>query len=46
MDPDTFEHLLTQLHQVNVQNRGHSEISLEKPILITIWYLGNMESFR
>lgn len=46
MDPNTFEHLLTQLHQVNLQNRGHPEISLEKSTLITIWYIGNMESFR
>lgn len=46
MDPDTFEDLLTKLQEVYTQQRGHPEISLQKSALLTIWYIGNMESFR
>ncbi|KAJ3617649.1 hypothetical protein MTP99_006749 [Tenebrio molitor] len=46
MDPDTFDDLLTKLQELHVPRRGHPEISLEKATLLTIWYIGNMESFR
>lgn len=48
--PETFEKLLGYLLQVKTseQNRldGHQEIMVEKQLMITVWYLANMESLR
>lgn len=48
LNPGTFESILQKLHSVQVQHvhRGHQEMSLEKQLLITIWYMANMECFR
>ncbi|KAB0803254.1 hypothetical protein PPYR_00224 [Photinus pyralis] len=48
--PDTFDIILGYLHDIkNREHRkpdGRQEIYLEKQLLITIWYLANLESFR
>lgn len=50
MEPETFENLLRQMGSVLKQEKfnhtGYPRNSLEKEALVTIWYLGNMESFR
>lgn len=48
MNPATFEDLLQKLHVLvdkNVQVR-HPEIKLEKQVMLTLWCLANIESFR
>ena len=46
--PDTFEDLLTKIHNIqeNHSNVGQKPLSLEKQLMITIWCLANIESFR
>lgn len=48
MSARTFENLLHLLHsmEVNYVHSGHPEVTLEKQLMITIWYLANLESFR
>lgn len=52
INPDTFEDFLQKLHQIlppstEVANgRGHPVVPMEKEIMITIWCLSNLESFR
>lgn len=48
MAPTTFENLFSRLRVVADHRRsaGNPEISLEKQLMITIWYLANIESFR
>ncbi|XP_018404621.1 PREDICTED: putative nuclease HARBI1 [Cyphomyrmex costatus] len=45
--PDTFEALLTKLHSIedNVVT-GCKPVPLKKQLMITIWYLSNIESFQ
>ncbi|XP_018405660.1 PREDICTED: putative nuclease HARBI1 [Cyphomyrmex costatus] len=46
--PDTFEDLLTKIHSIkeNYNNVGQKPLLLEKQLMITIWCLANIESFR
>lgn len=46
--PNTFEVLFAKLHSIedNTVHIGCKEISLEKQLIVTIWYLANIESFR
>lgn len=48
MTPSTFESLLVKIHNIeeHLVHSGHPEIKLEKQLMMTIWYLANMESFR
>ncbi|XP_018303462.1 putative nuclease HARBI1 [Mycetomoellerius zeteki] len=45
--PNTFEELLTKLHSIEDNiNVGCKPLPLIKQLMITIWYLSNIESFR
>lgn len=46
--PDTFEALLAKLHSVqgNEIHVGCKPIPFEKQLMVTIWYISNIESFR
>lgn len=50
MKPETFEDLLNKLHntlELDVEfHAGNQPMPLEKQLMITIWCLANMESFR
>lgn len=48
MSAQTFEDLLKKIHLVDVGGPivGNPKVALEKEVMITIWYLGNIESFR
>lgn len=48
MDPTTFEDLLVKINSVQDfdSSRGYPKTSLEKEVMITIWYFGNLESIR
>jgi hypothetical protein len=51
MSPQTFENLLIRLYNLvehNIVGRagGNVEVSLEKQLLVALWYLANIESFR
>lgn len=53
MSPNTFENLLQKLHSVTERpnevvnvTAGHPEIPMEKQVMITLWCLANIESFR
>ncbi|KAJ8912604.1 hypothetical protein NQ315_000473 [Exocentrus adspersus] len=51
MSTGTFEIVLQKLHSIIVQHQdarmsGNPELSLRKQLLITVWYLANIESFR
>lgn len=48
MFPETFEDLLRKMYNANEEIRRYprSKIPIEKEVMITIWYLGNIESFR
>lgn len=45
--PTTFESLFSKLRLIDHRRSdGNPEISVEKQLMITIWYLANIESFR
>lgn len=47
--PNTFEGLLEKLYNIEDNNNIHvgcKLLPLEKKLMITIWYLSNIESFR
>ncbi|KAG5897278.1 hypothetical protein JTB14_011444 [Gonioctena quinquepunctata] len=47
MTPATFENLLKKLHGVsNARGMRLTRIELDEGVIVTIWYLGNIESFR
>lgn len=52
METQTFEDLVEKANRVYTQNNlnpsnvGHPRISIEKELMVTMWYLGNLESFR
>ncbi|KAJ8930649.1 hypothetical protein NQ314_016564 [Rhamnusium bicolor] len=48
IDPDTFEDLLRKLSITFTRNIkvGNPELNFEKQVLLTVWYLANLESFR
>lgn len=48
MTPATFEILLSRIAVVDPIpfRSGNQETPLEKQLLLTIWYMANMESFR
>lgn len=48
LTPNVFNDLIDKLNNFSCisSQRGHPEISLDKQVMMTLWYLGNMESFR
>lgn len=49
MNPSTMENLLQSIEAIIPETpviRGHPKLPLEKQLLLTIWYLANIESFR
>jgi hypothetical protein len=47
MSPSTFEILLNMLYSVFTgQTIGQPQIELDKQLLITVWFLANMECIR
>ncbi|KAF2902072.1 hypothetical protein ILUMI_04114 [Ignelater luminosus] len=49
MSPTTFEYLLHAVYGIRQNptvNVGQPQINLDKQLMITVWYLGNLESFR
>lgn len=50
MSPTTFERLLTNIYQVETEapakTQRNPEISTEKQLLLTLWYLANLECYR
>lgn len=47
MNSTTFENIVIKLHSiVQVKLNGNIETSVEKQLLIAIWYLANIEAFR
>lgn len=47
MSSTTFEDLVQKCYTVRVEHAsGHPRMSLEKEVMITVWYLENLESFR
>ncbi|KAJ8932762.1 hypothetical protein NQ314_014463 [Rhamnusium bicolor] len=51
MTPTTFEDILRKMHavaEINVQAHagGNPETPIEKQLLIALWYMSNIESFR
>lgn len=48
VNPETFEDLLSKIYSIQDHGVrcGHKSIALEKELMITIWYLSNIESFR
>jgi hypothetical protein len=48
MDPHIFEDLLRKLYTIypQVAKAGNQELDLEKQVLLCIWYIANLESFR
>lgn len=47
LEAQSFEDLLNKVHILyEPSNLGHPEISVELGLLISIWYLANIESFR
>jgi predicted DNA-binding protein YlxM (UPF0122 family) len=48
MNPHIFEDLLRKLYTIypQVAKAGNQELDLEKQVLLCIWYIANLESFR
>lgn len=50
LTPTTYEILMGKLHSVvdrtEMRISGNPELTLEKQMLIALWYLANIESFR
>lgn len=52
LETQTFEDLVEKANRVYTQNNlnpsnvGHPRIGIEKELMVTMWYLGNLESFR
>jgi hypothetical protein len=48
LKPATFENVLAKLYSVSNENvtGGNPEVPLEKQLMISLWYLANLESFR
>lgn len=47
MTPTTFEDLLKKINTLtHARGVGYPRTVLEKEVMVTIWYLGNLESFR
>lgn len=48
MSCTTFESLLSKVQSLQVVNRisGNPETTVEKQLMIALWYLANIESFR
>lgn len=48
MYPTTFEDLLQKLYSCEEHDNllGHPEMSLDKQLMLTLWSLANLESFR
>lgn len=49
MSPTTFENLLKRIHDSDndyIIHSGHPELTVEKQVMATVWYLANIESFR
>lgn len=47
--PNTFERLLEKLYYIEDNNNIHvgcKPLPLEKQLMIAIWYLSNIKSFR
>lgn len=50
--PETFEILIRRIKRAtnnagcNVNQAGRPQVTIEKQLLITLWYLANIESFR
>lgn len=48
MSPTTFEKLYQKLQRFDEQRRlaGTPEVCIEKQLIVALWYLANIESFR
>lgn len=50
MRPAVFIDVITKLQEsvkdVVLNKKGHPELDLDKQLMMTLWYLGNIESFR
>lgn len=49
INPDVFIDFLNKIFNCVEDigsKRGHPELDLDKQVMMTLWYIGNMESFR